>query len=111
MSWYKKASNYIETLKQVKKCLMKAYKLIGRGNWQDARVGGNPSFEFVDEADPRGTSYIQVYYNEHDNTIGFSKYYESEFMQDEYGKDLQIPFDPETCVESILSTVENLKSS
>lgn len=43
------------------------------------------AFEYRDEADPQGTSYINISFNEWDGWFIVDKYYESEIMQNEYG--------------------------
>jgi hypothetical protein len=108
MKIYKIASSYFDMLIKARECIEQAYEVIGKG--QLRTNDKNPSFEFRDESDPRGTNYIQVYFNEQEQVFGVSKYYESESMQNEYGQDLQVPFDSKTCVESIVATVRKLES-
>jgi hypothetical protein len=38
-----------------------------------------------------GRMYVQVYYNADNESFGVERYYDSEVMQDEYGKSLEVP--------------------
>ncbi len=48
-----------------------------------------------------GTYYIQVVFKKDTMSIRLEKYYENEFMQDEWGKAISVPFYPDDLAKSV----------
>lgn len=67
--------------------------------------GRYPSFEMSDET--MGQCWIEVAYMERDRIIYIDKYYDSERLNDEYGANAKIPFDPNFDLNN-LSDIEPL---
>ena len=90
--------------------ILSLFATVGRGRL-DSNSGKVPSFEFRDEADPRGTSYIQVYCKNFEDYISVERYYESEHMQNEFGETKTIPIDFRSPLEtqaSVIKVIENI---
>ena len=58
-------------------------KVLTSHNWQAEREIQGPC----------GTSWIAVYYRHWDSYFGVERYYESEYMNMEYGQSVKIPID------------------
>lgn len=65
------------------------------------------SKEIHDEA--LGMVYIQIYFNSDENAMGIEKYYENEFLQEDYGQSRLIPVNwqnPQETVKQIKFLIE-----
>ena len=87
---------------------------IGRGFYQSqtGRVTDNYS-EFETET-AYGTAYIQVHFDQKTEMIRVERYFESEFVQDEYGTAKLIPINyanPQITATAIQSTIKALQTS
>ena len=71
--------------------LMQIFRSIGEGNLTDNthRVT-DWNIEIRDEADSGGTNYIAISFDKWKGFFWVEKYYESEFMNNEYGKSSKV---------------------
>ncbi len=85
------------------------------------QIGGNKyadndplrSYSEFHMYDVYGECWVQVYYDESHNSIRMEKYYQSEFLQNEFGKFILLPIDvknPSQMVNKIKSILEKWKT-
>lgn len=80
------------------------------GQLQTGPTGHTASLEISDEA--FGSSWIQIYVVAFYNDIYVEKYYDSEFLQEEYGKRIKVSWTTkEDMVEKISSIIDEMKDA
>ncbi len=74
---------------------------------------GNPVFEWHIEIqdDTMGSSWINISYNQWDEKVIIERYYESEFLQDEFGTTLKIPVNTANLTEEIRKKIGKIQIS
>jgi hypothetical protein len=74
---------------------------------------GNKVFEWHVEIqdDTMGSSWINISYNQWDEKVIIERYYESEFLQDEFGTTIKIPVNTDNLTEEIRKKIGKIQIS
>ena len=107
--WLNKTANSFGLNDQQLKILEIIFNAIPGKEGKDRTTGKITSKEVMDEA--MGTMYIQTYYYK-DEMMAVERYYDSEYLDQQYHKTIKIPINwdnPQETSSKILDTIEKLK--
>jgi len=119
MNWYKKAQTN-EEIKKIKNSLEYIFNKLAedwnvKPNW-DASYILNVSIEKHDSIDLKGESWFQVSHNrnsinysENKTSVNVQRYFENEYMDQEYGFSVNVEFDYQNPAEGYLKITRKIK--